>query len=93
MAYAVMKFPDWTGRLFLQEDILARKEQITITVDRRIVGKLRQIAKKRGASLSSVIESYLRSVDMITGKTDIKRVLEILNDIKAELTRKKGSAA
>lgn len=64
---------------------MPRKEQITITLDPTLVERLRDIAKKRNSSLSSVIESYLFSVDSLTGKTDIQRVLEILSDIKSSL--------
>lgn len=64
---------------------MARKEQITITLDPELTARLRLIAKKRGASLSSVIESYLQSVDLLAGKTDIKRVLDILTEIKEQL--------
>lgn len=66
---------------------MARKEQITITLDPLLTAKLKQLAKKRGCSLSSLIESYLKSIDTIAGKTDIQRVLEILAEIKYSLKK------
>lgn len=68
---------------------MARKEQITITLDRELTAKLRDIAKKRSASLSNVIETYLLSVDSLSGKTDIQRVMEILHDIRGVLDEAK----
>jgi hypothetical protein len=67
---------------------MARKEQITITLDSELTSKLREIANKRSVSLSSVIETYLKSVDSLSGKTDIQRVMEILKDIKENIKPK-----
>ena len=67
---------------------MARKEQVTITLDRELTQRLREIAQRRNSSLSSVIESYLRSSDGLSGKTDIQRVLDILGDIQEVLVQK-----
>lgn len=66
---------------------MARKEQITVTIDKDIVDKLRRVAEQRQASLSSVIESYLRTTDAFSPdhKTDIQRVLDLVKEIKSEL--------
>lgn len=64
---------------------MARKEQITITLDRELTQQLRKIAERRNASLSSVIESYLKSVDAISHKTDIQRVLDLVKEIRDQL--------
>jgi hypothetical protein len=64
---------------------VARKEQITITLDRELTEKLRKTAERRNASLSSVIESYLKSVDAFSHKTDIQRVLDLVKEIRDQL--------
>ena len=64
---------------------MAKKQQITITIDGEIVDKLRKLAERRKASLSSVIETYLRSADAFSSKTDIQRVLEIVKEIKDQI--------
>lgn len=61
---------------------MARKEQLTITLDAELTARLRDIAKRQNQSLSGVIENYLKSVDSLAGKTDVQRVLEIVKDIQ-----------
>lgn len=70
---------------------MARKEQLTITLDAELTRKLRERAQKQNMSLSSVIESYLNSVDSLSGKTDIQRVLQILEDIQDAVVTAKDS--
>lgn len=67
-----------------------RKEQLTITIDREIAKRLRKTAARRNVSLSSVIESYLKTVDRFAGKSDIQRVFELLADIKREIAARGG---
>lgn len=64
---------------------MPRKEQLTITIDREIAKRLRKTAARRNVSLSSVIESYLKTVDRFAGKSDIQRVFELLSEIKKEI--------
>ena len=71
---------------------MPRKEQLTITLDAELTRKLREKAQKGNVSLSSVIEKYLQSVDSLTGKTDIQRVLEILGDIKQAVEKQENMA-
>ena len=70
---------------------MPRKEQLTITIDREIAKRLRKTAARRNVSLSSVIESYLKTVDRFAGKSDIQRVFELLADIKREIAARGGA--
>lgn len=69
---------------------MARKEQITITLDSELTARLRDIARRQDMSLSSVIENYLKSADSLSGKSDIQRVLEIVKDIHQFMEEKEG---
>jgi hypothetical protein len=64
---------------------MARKEQIPVTLDPLLLSRLREIAKKRGESLSSVIEDHLREKSKAGQSDEVKQVLDILSEIKSSL--------
>ncbi len=67
---------------------MARKEQITITLDAELVSRLREAARSKQRSLSSVIEGYLLSCDAMTSSSDIQRVIKLVEEIKDQLVSK-----
>lgn len=64
------------------------KEQVTITLSPELVEELKHIAARTNQSLSSVIESYL-SANSLSGKSSIEKALEIAEELKTELDKKR----
>ena len=66
---------------------MARKEQLTVTIDSDLLARLREIAKKRSESLSSVIESTIRTSKLASESDDAGKILEILAELKTNIKK------
>lgn len=66
---------------------MARKEQLTVTIDADLLTRLREIAKKRSESLSSVIETTIRTSKLASESDDAGKILEILAELKSNIKK------
>ena len=67
---------------------MAKKEQITITLDEDILTRLRQIAENKSQSLSSVIEYNIKTSKLSKDNDEAGKILEILAELKNDITKK-----
>ena len=65
---------------------MAKKEQITLTLDEDILGRLREIAEARSQSLSSVIEYNIKTSKLAKENDEAGKILQILAEIKKDIT-------
>ncbi len=65
---------------------MAKKEQITITLDEDILGRLREIAEARSQSLSSVIEYNIKTSKLAKENDEAGKILQILAELKKDIT-------
>lgn len=66
---------------------MARKEQLTVTIDAELLNRLREIAKNRSQSLSSVIESTIKTSKLASETDDAGKILEILAELKSSIKK------
>lgn len=68
---------------------MARKEQLTVTIDSELLNRLREIAKKRQQSLSSIIESNIRTSKLANDSTGdgAGKILGILAELKSSIKK------
>ena len=66
---------------------MARKEQLTVTIDTKLLVKLREIAKKRQQSLSSVIEANIKTSKLALESDSAGKILEILAELKSNIKK------
>ena len=65
---------------------MAKEEQITITLDEDILGRLREIAEARSQSLSSVIEYNIKTSKLAKENDEAGKILQILAELKKDIT-------
>jgi hypothetical protein len=51
-------------RIFMTEFIRIMNVKLTLSVDQEVIKKAKQVAKKKGRSLSRLVEDYLRYVSL-----------------------------
>ncbi len=64
---------------------MAKKEQITITLDEGILKRLKEIAKTRSESLSKIIEYNIKTSKLAKESDEAGKILQILADLKKDI--------